>query len=190
MSPPLLRAALEARPRLRLAFSGFAESAVLVLLLVDDDAPTLSSARLLFTVRDEALRTHAGQISFPGGRRERDDPDLAITALREAEEELGIARGRVEVLGFLDDVPTPSSYIITPVVGLVRGALALSPQAGEVAAVFECTIAQLRAPGCYVANGTRTWAGVEYVMHEYHANGRRVWGATARMVHQLLELLP
>ncbi len=188
MSPPLLKVALGARARRNLALAGFSESAVLVPLLLGEDSP-LDDARMLFTVRTEQLRTHAGQISFPGGRRETADPDLTTTALREAEEELGIERARVEVLGLLDDVPTPSSFIITPVVGLLRGSVALVPQASEVAATFECSIAELRAPGCYRTDGTRTWQGYEYVMHEYHVGSHRIWGATARMVYQLLELI-
>ncbi len=99
-----------------------------------------------------------------------------------------MARARVQVLGFLDDVPTPSSFVITPVVGLIRGAIELVPQASEVAEAFECTLAELRSERCYRNGGVRRWRGVEYVMHEYHVDGRRIWGATARMVHQLLEL--
>ncbi len=188
MTADQLASALRGRRRETFAQKDFAESAVLALLVVDDDSRTLDDARLTFTLRDAELRTHAGQIAFPGGRREADDPDLVATALRETREELGLASERVEVLGLLDDVPTPSQYIITPVVGLARAPLSLVVQAREVADVFEVSLAALRAPGVYRDDGERVFQGVTYVMHEYQVAGRRIWGATARMVHQLLSL--
>jgi 8-oxo-dGTP pyrophosphatase MutT (NUDIX family) len=188
MNADQLLAVLRERPTQRYHLSGFAEAAVLVLLVVDDDARDLDAARLVFTVRHANLRVHAGQIAFPGGGREVDDADLAVTALRETEEELGIARARVEVAGMLDDVPTPSRYIITPIVGLTRGPLAMNVEAREVAEVFEVSLAELRAPASYRADGERVWENVSYVMHEYHVAGKRIWGATARIVHQLLSL--
>lgn len=194
MNAAELARALRARTRLRLDLPGYAEAAVLLPLLVDDpDAgpeASLASARLLFTVRHDDLRTHAGQISFPGGRRDASDEDLIGTALREAAEELGIPRDRVEVLGCLDDVPTPSRFIITPVVARVRGPLSLVPQATEVQATFDCALADLLGPTLYRDGGLRRWEGVEYVMHEYHVGERRIWGATARMVHDLTSMWP
>ncbi len=184
MIPAKLAASLRGYPRQTLSLPGFAESAVLVPIVVDDHG-----ARLLFTVRRPDLRTHAGQISFPGGKRDPADTNLSTTALREMEEELGIPRAQVEVLGLLDDVPTPSSYVITPVVGLVTGPLQIVAQASEVAETFTASVAALRDPAVYHADGERTWRDVTYVMHEYRVDGRRIWGATARMVHQLLALL-
>ena len=158
-------------------------------LVIDDAAGPLALGRLVFTVRHAHLRTHAGQISFPGGKREAHDVDLASTALREAEEEIGLPRTRVEVLGLLDDVPTPSRYVITPVVGIVHGPLELAPQESEVGEIFDCTLGALAAPGVYRDGGVTQWDSVEYVMHEYVVGEHRIWGATARMVHQLLSLL-
>ncbi len=188
MTVGALAAALRGRVAQRVAYDGFAEAAVLVLLRVDDEDTPLDIARLLFTLRREELRTHAGQISFPGGRRDPEDADLVATALREADEELALPRDRVEVLGVLDDVPTPSGYVITPVVGVVRGTVALTPQASEVAEVMEHTLRDLREPARYRDAGPVEWHGVRYQLHEYHMPGARIWGATARMVHQLLEL--
>jgi 8-oxo-dGTP pyrophosphatase MutT (NUDIX family) len=188
MRPDLLIRRLEERARLAVELPGFQPSAVLVTLLCDE-AGSLRDARLLFTVRRADLRRHAGQISFPGGRRDPGDADLRATALREAEEEIGIARERVDVLGFLDDVPTPTGFVITPVVGAVCGPFVPRLQPEEVAEAFTADLVTLREEGCYRDQGRRHFEGVEYVMHEYHTDGRRIWGATARMVHQLLELM-
>jgi 8-oxo-dGTP pyrophosphatase MutT (NUDIX family) len=183
-----ISAALAARPRQRVTLPGYAEAAVLVPLVTDGSEEGLGAARVLFTVRRADLRRHAGQISFPGGRRDAEDPDLVGTALREAEEELGIPRDRVEVLGLLDDVPTPSSFVVTPVVARVRGPIELVPQADEVASTFDAAIDELRDPSRYRHAGKNSWQGIEYVMHEYHVGEHRIWGATARMVHELLSL--
>jgi 8-oxo-dGTP pyrophosphatase MutT (NUDIX family) len=186
MTPDELAATLVVRPRTALALPGFAESAVLALLIGEVDR--IDDARLVFTVRRADLRRHAGQISFPGGRRDPEDRDLEITALRETEEELGVARDRVRLLGMLDDVPVPTRYVITPVVGITASPCALTPQDAEVAVVFDAPLATLRDPAIYRNAGTRTWEGIEYALHEYRVGAHKIWGATARMVHQLLQL--
>jgi 8-oxo-dGTP pyrophosphatase MutT (NUDIX family) len=180
-----LRQRLRSRPRQKLDLPGFRESAVLVPMVVEPDAP----CRLLFTVRQAALSSHAGQISFPGGKRDPEDVDAPATAIRETAEELGIAPAAVEVLGLLDDVPTPTQFVITPVVARVQGPLVLAPSVDEVAAVFACELDELRQPDRYANGGTRTFLGVAYSMHEYHWEQHRIWGATARILHQLFSLI-
>jgi 8-oxo-dGTP pyrophosphatase MutT (NUDIX family) len=179
-----LRAELAARPRVTVQLDGFRESAVLVPIIVEPGV----ADRLLFTVRRADLPTHAGQISFPGGKRDPADVSLEATAIRECAEELGVEPAAIEVLGLLDDVPTPTGFVITPVVARIAGPLALTPSASEVAEVFSFSLDGLRAPGCYNDGGTRSFLGFHFDMHEYHADGHRIWGATARMVHQLLAL--
>ncbi len=147
------------------------------------------SDRLIFTVRRADLSTHAGQISFPGGKRDSLDVDAAGTAIRETSEELGIEPGAVEVLGLLDDVPTPTGFVITPVVARVDGPVELHPSSDEVALVFCSPLDELRRPDRYRHAGERTFLGVTYVMHEYQFEEHRIWGATARIVHQLLGAL-
>lgn len=181
----LLRRRLEARPRLQVALDGFAPAAVLVPIVIEPGAPD----RLLFTERRHDLSTHAGQIAFPGGKQEAGDADAPATAVRETVEELGIEPAAVEVLGLLDDVPTPTRFVITPVVARLRGPLALAPNAAEVASVFSAEVSELADPQRYTANGTRSFMGVTYEMHEYRWEPHRIWGATARMVHQLMALL-
>lgn len=183
--PELLRTRLAARLRQRVALDGFAPAAVLVPIVTEPGQPD----RLLFTERRHDLSTHAGQIAFPGGKQDAEDADHAACAVRETTEELGIEPAAIEVLGLLDDVPTPTRFVITPVVARLRGPLAMAPNPAEVASVFAAEVAALRDPERYIANGTRTFLGVTYEMHEYRWEPHRIWGATARMVYQLMALL-
>ena len=176
---------LAGRARGTVTLEGFRESAVLVPILCEPGA----AARLVFTVRRADLPTHAGQISFPGGKRDAGDADLAATAIREASEELGIEPAAVDVLGMLDDVPTPTGFVITPVVARVRGPVELRPSVREVAETFAVPLSALADPTRHVAGGERSFLGVTYAMHSYQWEEHRIWGATARMVHDLLTLL-
>lgn len=176
---------LAARERLVMPLPGYRASAVLVPIRAGSDVGDV--ARLLLTVRDGGLANHAGQISFPGGKREEADTDFAATAMRETAEEVGLLPSSVEVLGLLDDVPTPTGYVITPVVARLHGAMRLRPQASEVAEAFFADLPTLRR--CHRTDGEREFLGVRYQMHEYPYEGRRIWGATARIIWQLLGLL-
>lgn len=180
-----LRRRLQARARAAVDLDGFAPAAVLVPIVTEPGVPD----RLLFTERRHDLSTHAGQIAFPGGKQDAGDADAAATAVRETAEELGVEPAAVEVLGLLDDVPTPSRFVITPVVARLRGPLRLAPNPAEVASVFAAEVDALAGPERYTSGGTRTFLGVTYEMHEYRWEPHRIWGATARMVHQLMTLL-
>jgi 8-oxo-dGTP pyrophosphatase MutT (NUDIX family) len=134
---------------------------------------------VLFTRRTAHLRSHAGQISFPGGRCEPSDPTPAATALRETREEIGLPDSHIEVLGFLpSQYTTRSGFIVTPVVGAVRTPFALQPDDSEVAEVFEVPLAFLLDPsnhreGGIVADGeTRRFHAIPY-------GDRYIWGVTA-----------
>ena len=177
-----LRARLAERPAQKLRIEPFAEAAVLVPLIGRGEARSL-----VFTARPAEMPTHGGQISLPGGKRDAGDADLRATALREAAEELGIEPPAVDVLGMLDDVATPLGFVITPVVGWLDDPPHFCPHAREVEAVLEIDLETL-ARGHRDA-GERVVRGRTYRLHEYHAAGRVIWGATARIVHQLLELL-
>ncbi len=180
-----LAGALRQRERRPMAIEGYARAAVLVPIVVEAGAPD----RLLFIVRDGGLRAHAGQVAFPGGRSDTSDADASATAIREAEEELGIAPPSVRVLGWLDDEPTPSRYVITPVVARVEGPIVLRPARDEVADAFYADLAALRDPARYSTDGDRQFLGVTYTMHQYDWRGFHIWGATARIVRQLFLLL-
>jgi 8-oxo-dGTP pyrophosphatase MutT (NUDIX family) len=137
------------------------------------------------------MTRHSGQISFPGGSRDADDEDLVATALREAQEELGLSVERAQVLGILPPVFTVvSNFLITPVVSwLGEDALHLVPNAGEVAEVIEISLPALADPTAY---HEEVWprAGREVTVHFYDVDGYRIWGATARILHDFLALLP
>jgi 8-oxo-dGTP pyrophosphatase MutT (NUDIX family) len=179
-----LREALRRHSRRALSIDGFRAAAVLV-PIVERDA----DLALLLTERTADLRAHAGQIAFPGGKLDAADADLAACAIREAAEELGLEPAAIEVLGQLDDVPTPSGFVITPVVAAVRGAPHVRPNPGEVAGFFYAPLAALADPAIMVRKGERELLGVRYPIFGYQYDARLIWGATACMVQQLLALL-
>lgn len=142
--------------------------------------------RVLLTKRAETLRSHKGQISFPGGRREDSDASAAAAAKREAEEETGIPPGAVEVIGYLDDYPTVSRYLVTPVVGLVEDVDQVRPCAREVAEIFEVPLPFLLER----ANFERKFLsreGFNVPFFELNYGGYRIWGATAGMLWNLMQ---
>jgi 8-oxo-dGTP pyrophosphatase MutT (NUDIX family) len=148
---------------------------------------------LLLTVRSQEVRDHKGEISFPGGVRHREDPDLATTAVRETEEELGIRRDGYELIGALPPVHTVvTGYVIVPFVAVLPDLPRLDPSPVEIAEVVEMEIESLarveeeisleaspRTPGRTPSQG---WFA-------YTLDGRTVWGATGRIVHSFLETL-
>jgi 8-oxo-dGTP pyrophosphatase MutT (NUDIX family) len=147
---------------------------------------------LLLTLRSPHLPTHAGQIAFPGGKVDEDDADAVSTALREAEEEVGLDPGGVEVLGHLPTYTTGTAFVITPVVALVPAAAQLSPNPAEVEAVFEVPLAFLMNPAHHRRHD-HVWQGRThqwYSMPYADAGGERfIWGATAGMLRNLYRFL-
>lgn len=156
------------------------ESAVLVPLFERGGVP-----HILFTRRPAHLRNHANQFSFPGGGRDAEDPTPLHTALRETEEELGIPRSRVRVLGMLDEVPTTTAYRIQPFVGVIPGDGQYQPSAEEVAFILEVPLSGLMDPAIHRTE-KRAARGVEYELDFYTYNSHVIWGATARILRNLL----
>ena len=143
---------------------------------------------VLLTVRREHLRTHAGQVAFPGGRIDAEDADEAAAALREAEEEIGLPRSAVTLWGTADPYRTVTGYLVVPVLGEVAPDLPLLPHEHEVADWFEAPLAFLLDP----ANQRRMSAefrGARRHYYEISWNGRRIWGATAAMLVNLTRRL-
>ncbi|WP_225408498.1 CoA pyrophosphatase [Stigmatella hybrida] len=158
------------------------ESAVLVPLFEREGV-----THILFTRRPAHLRNHANQFSFPGGRRDPEDVTPLHTALRETEEELGIHRSRVRVLGMLDEVPTTTAFRIQPFVGVIPGDGQYQPNAEEVEFILEVPLRGLLEPSLYRTE-KRTAQGIEYDVDFYTYNTHVVWGATARILRSLLAL--
>ena len=143
-----------------------------------------ASCTRVFTKRRDDLKRHAGEISFPGGRRDPEDPDLAATALREAHEEIGLPPDAVEIVGALPPTPTfVTNYAVYPFVGLIEPGFAWVLAETEVAYVLELPLEAVRA-----AHGERRLVrkGVPFRTDTYEVGDHLIWGATARMVRDLL----
>jgi 8-oxo-dGTP pyrophosphatase MutT (NUDIX family) len=144
--------------------------------------------QVLFTQRTAHLDDHAGQISFPGGRVEAGDASREQTALRETEEEVGIASGSISVLGRLPDYEIPSGFRITPVVGWIEPPFDLNPDPFEVAAVFEAPLDYFLEPAHYQRREFRFRGRHRHYM-AIPFEGRYIWGATAGMLYYLCRML-
>ncbi|MCX6144793.1 MAG: CoA pyrophosphatase [Ignavibacteriales bacterium] len=140
---------------------------------------------VLLTKRTEDVEHHKGQISFPGGSQDDVDQDLVVTALRESEEEIGLPREDVRVLGLFDEYETPSGFAITPVVASTAALPPLTPQAVEVAEILEVPLSlfmdkrnervEQRAP-----------FGVPLEVYFYRFGDHEIWGATAAILRSFL----
>ncbi len=151
---------------------------------------------VLLTERTAHLSTHSGQIAFPGGKADEDDADEAATALREAQEEVGLDPRFVDVLGHLSVYVTGSSFIITPVVALVQPDCVITPNANEVADVFEVPLAFLMNPSNHRHHVVdhdgrqREWLSMPYMDQSRNpARQRFIWGATAGMLRNFYRFL-
>jgi 8-oxo-dGTP pyrophosphatase MutT (NUDIX family) len=178
----LKRVLLDPAEAAALDVHGRIDAAVLVPLFVSD-----GELHAVFTRRRDDLRRHAGEISFPGGRQDDDESDLRLTALREAEEEIGLPPDAVELIGALQPTPTiATNYAVYPFVGLIEPGHAWKPSATEVAAVLELSLDDLR-------NGYERQRmlrrGIPFRTDVYVVGDNLIWGATARMLTDLLERL-
>lgn len=163
------------------SLDGYHSAGVLVPIILGTDIP-----HLLFTKRTELVETHKGQVSFPGGVMDPDDGDIVHTALREAWEEIGIPSSAIHVAGLLDDLPTPTGFVITPVVGILEKLPALSPNAAEVAEVFQVPLSFFLDP----RNGrseVREFLGKQRDVWYFQSGSHTIWGATAMIVQLLLK---
>jgi 8-oxo-dGTP pyrophosphatase MutT (NUDIX family) len=175
---------LNSRRKQRIREPGRVCSAVLVPLFEQD-----GETWVLLVKRADAMRHHQGQIAFPGGTRESCDSTPADTALREAEEEVGLKVGDVTVIGELDDALTSTSnFTITPVVGYIPWPYTLELNAAEIAAAVPAPLSALRDPNQQQRETERVGES-EIPVTEYQYREHRIWGATARILTQLLGLI-
>ena len=143
---------------------------------------------LLLTQRSADLKTHAGQVSFPGGRMEETDPNIGVTALREMEEEVGIRQSVVSVIGYLDPMATITGFAVTSVVGVVDAGYELNIDATEVEYVFEVPLSFLMDEQNRKLVD-REFHDTTFKMIEYHYENERIWGATAFIIEKFVNIL-
>lgn len=139
---------------------------------------------VLLTRRSAKLKYHPGQVSFPGGRMEREDADIEATALRETHEEVGIRPSEVEIAGYLEPTLTITGYAVTPVVGLIRPTIDLIIDPTEVEHAFEVPLAFLLDEAT-AHRSEREVYGVKVPVIEFTFAAERIWGATANIVMAL-----
>lgn len=172
---------LPALTRETLDIPDFRRAAVLVPILDGPGGPSV-----LFTIRSAALRSHAGQIAFPGGRLEPGEDSVAA-ALRETFEEVGLGLGSADVLGQLGDHPSPFGFVATPVVARVPWPQTLTPDPGEVAATFEVPLADLLAIS--PTSEERQLLHYRRNLYSYRWREHDIWGFTGNVVKELLDVL-
>ena len=143
---------------------------------------------IILTQRTEHLNSHSGQVAFPGGKVEAEDTGPVDTALRETEEEIGLHRDHVDVVGALDVYETGTGFAITPIVGLVTPGFTLVPDDNEVAEVFEVPMAFFMDSANHTMQSS-TWQGAVRHYYDMPYNGFRIWGATAGMLVNLHDRL-
>jgi 8-oxo-dGTP pyrophosphatase MutT (NUDIX family) len=159
------------------------DAAVLIPVVENGD-----DALVIFTQRTSSLRKHSGQIAFPGGKLDADEtPEFA--ALREAEEEIGLARGKVEILGRLDPYRTVTGFDVMPVVGAVTPPLALRPDPTEVADIFEVPLVFFLDAANHQRHTRTLTSGATRAYYAMPYGDRYIWGATAGMLLNLYEVL-
>jgi 8-oxo-dGTP pyrophosphatase MutT (NUDIX family) len=164
-----------------------AAASVLVPLVQRDDG-----LHVLLTQRTEHLNEHAGQISFPGGRAEAHDADAVATALRETEEEIGLPRSRIEVIGRLPTYTTITHFVVTPVVAIVQPPFELALDSFEVAEAFEVPLPFLMTPANHQRHVFEYGGQSRQFLSMPWRNGEReyfIWGATAAMLRNLYGFL-
>jgi 8-oxo-dGTP pyrophosphatase MutT (NUDIX family) len=179
-----VRAALRHHERQRLEVVDAVPAAVLVPLFLDGD-----TVHVLYTKRTETVPHHQGQIAFPGGQVDPDDPSAIVAATREAYEEIGLRPEHADVLGALDDIHTlRSNFVITPIVALIPHPYAFTPNPPEVAEIFAVPLPTLRDP---VSRREELWEfeSVRVPVPTIQYRGHVIWGATERISRNLVDVL-
>lgn len=182
MKKLLSLAALNAYRPVRLNRADLESSAVLIPVIRE-----VRGDRMIFTVRSNRLRFQPGHISFPGGKVEPHETDLAACALREAEEEISLRRDNVEIAGELDQVIVSGRYLVSPFVGLLRGGELFKPAEPEIEAVIAIDLADFLDPRkLETVPGMRGSSGKP--VYKFTVGEFTIWGATARILKQFLEI--
>jgi 8-oxo-dGTP pyrophosphatase MutT (NUDIX family) len=173
---------LAGRAPRRLSPEGLTRSAVLVLL---HDGP--DGLQALLTQRSDGVRDHQRQVAFPGGVAEPGDADEVATAIRESVEEVGLDPARIRLIGRLDDYRTITGYHVTPIVAATTCYEGLSPRTGEISEVFAFPVERMGDPRVLRIPGALWGRDEDVLFVAWHDH--LIWGATARMLHNLLEIV-
>jgi 8-oxo-dGTP pyrophosphatase MutT (NUDIX family) len=176
-----LRQSLDAYQPETIEIAGFRKAAVLVPLL-----QTEAGIEILFTVRSSALKHHAGQISFPGGRLDEGE-NLVEAAVRETFEETGLSVSAEGILGFLDEHPSPAQFVVTPVVAILPWPQVLQLNHGEVESVFTAPLAELLA--LIPTSEERQLKQYRRKLYFYQYKDRLIWGLTGNVLKKLLDVV-
>ena len=161
--------------------SSLREAAVLIAIT----RPTAKiDSHIILTVRSSGLKSHAGQISLPGGKSENIDADAVATALRESEEEIGLTSSEVKVIGRLGTLALPSGYLVTPIVGSINQGIKFVRQAEEVAAIFQVPLNLVLDVPSYKKSKV-DFRGKKRTILELQFEDYRIWGATAVILYDL-----
>jgi 8-oxo-dGTP pyrophosphatase MutT (NUDIX family) len=178
-----IRNILSSRKRRMIEHPLFSHAAVLVPLFQKD-----GDCHLLFTKRSEEVKYHKGEISFPGGVVDEEDLELINTALREADEEIGLKESDVQIIGILDDIVTITEFIVTPIVGLFPYPYSFKVSEVEIAELIEVPLVSLLDKNCFREREIFR-GGQKEIVFAYEYGKHIIWGATARILKQFLDLI-
>jgi 8-oxo-dGTP pyrophosphatase MutT (NUDIX family) len=180
-----LKKLLAGRQKQYIDDSGRIRSAVLIPIYREN-----GQYHIVFIRRTDTVKTHKGQISFPGGGRDGTDKTLLETALRECREEIGVRPEDTEIMGELDDeITTTSNYIVTPFVALIPWPYRFDRQITEVAEIFNVPVSALMDKNILKIDIETLDGGIVLDSYNYYYRGQRIWGATARILHKLLDII-
>jgi 8-oxo-dGTP pyrophosphatase MutT (NUDIX family) len=178
-----IRNLLSSRQRRVIEHPPFSHAAVLVPLFQKE-----GNCHLLFTKRSEQVKYHKGEISFPGGVVDEEDKELINTALREADEEIGLKKRDVQILGILDDIVTITEFIVTPIVGLFPYPYPFKVSEVEIAELIEVPLSTLLREKSF-SEKEIIRGGQKEIVYAYEHEKHVIWGATARILKQFLDLI-
>jgi len=161
----------------------FIHAAVLIPIFAEDN-----EIKFILTKRTKSLKKHKGEISFPGGRKDKEDKNLEETALRETEEEIGVNREKIEVVGRLDDLFTMTRYIITPFIGIIPEQVECQANIREVAEMLYVPMNIFLNENLF---SEKAWPqnGYPFPVYYYYWNNYEIWGATAYIINQFAEIV-
>ena len=178
-----IRTILSSRKRRVIEHPPFSHAAVLVPLFKQGE-----DCHLLFTKRSDQVKYHKGEISFPGGVVDEEDLELVSTALREADEEIGLKKNDVQIIGILDDIVTITEFIVTPIVGLFPYPYPFKVSEVEIAELIEVPLASLLDENSFSEREIFR-GGQNEIVYAYQFGKHIIWGATARILKQFLDLI-